>query len=235
MLRVSRQKSGEPEIFYSLQGEGASVGVPTVFLRLATCNLTCAWCDTKYTWDWQNYDYDKEVMSLPVEEVEKRVLEFGCPHLVITGGEPMMQQKALASLASSLKRQGFYCEVETNGTLSPQPEMVEAISQWNVSPKLGNSGVLAERREIPEALRAFRGLDNAYFKFVVAEPADVDEVCELVERYDIPRQRVILMPEGTSRKAIESRSNWIAQVCVERGFRFSTRLHILLWGDERGR
>ena len=100
MLRVSRQKSGEPEIFYSLQGEGASIGVPTVFLRLATCNLTCTWCDTRYTWDWQGYDYDKEVMSLPVEDVEKRVLEFGCPRLVITGGEPMMQQKALASLAS---------------------------------------------------------------------------------------------------------------------------------------
>lgn len=235
MLRVSRQKSGEPEIFYSLQGEGASIGTPTVFLRLATCNLTCAWCDTRYTWDWQNYEYDKEVMSLPVEDVEKRVLGFGCPRLVITGGEPMMQQRALASLAASLKRQGFYCEVETNGTLAPQPEMVEAISQWNVSPKLGNSGVLTERREVPTALRAFRGLDNAYFKFVVAEPADVDEVCGLVERYDLPQRRVMLMPEGTSPRAIESRSNWVAQACVERGFRFSTRLHILLWGDERGR
>ena len=235
MLRVSRQKSGEPEIFYSLQGEGANIGVPTVFLRLATCNLTCTWCDTKYTWDWQSYDYDREVMSLPVEEVEKRVLEFGCPRLVITGGEPMMQQKALASLASSLNRQGFYCEVETNGTLAPQPAMVEAISQWNISPKLANSGVLPERREIPTALTSFRGLDNAYFKFVVAEPADVDEVCGLVERYDIPRQIVILMPEGTSPSVIESRGKWLADVCVERGFRFSTRLHILLWGDERGR
>ena len=185
MLKVSRMPSGEPEIFQSLQGEGVTAGTPTVFLRLATCNLTCTWCDTKYTWDWQSYDYDREVVSLPPEEVDERILRFGCPHLVITGGEPLLQQKLLAPLALSLKSQGFFCEVETNGTLVPQPEMVEAVDQWNVSPKLDNSGKPG-RREVPQALGAFRDLDAAYFKFVMVEPADVDEVCGLVERYDIP-------------------------------------------------
>jgi 7-carboxy-7-deazaguanine synthase len=234
-LKISRQPSGEPEIFYSLQGEGASIGTPTVFLRLALCNLTCTWCDTPYTWDWQRYDHRQEIIPLPLEDVERRVLEYGCPHLVITGGEPMMQQKALAPLALSLKRHGFYCEVETNGTLAPGPEMLEAISQWNVSPKLDNSGNRPERREVPEALQAFRDLDNAYFKFVISEPQDVDEVCALVEGYGIPRQRVILMPEGTTQQAIETRSRWVADACAQRGLRFSTRLHILLWGDKRGR
>jgi organic radical activating enzyme len=235
MLKVSRQPTGEPEIFYSLQGEGPSIGTPTVFLRLATCNLACTWCDTKYTWDWRNHDYNREVVALPLEDVERRVLDFGCPHLVITGGEPLLQQKALEPLAVSLKRQGFYCEVETNGTLPPSTEMIEAVSQWNVSPKLSNSGNPPDRREVLEAINAFRDLDCAYFKFVVVEPGDVEEVCGLVDRYRVPPERVILMPEGVTAQVIETRGKWVAQACSERGFRFSTRLHIVLWGDERGR
>ena len=146
-----------------------------------------------------------------------------------------MQQKTLAPLAVSLKRQGFYCEVETNGTLVPQSQMVEAVAQWNVSPKLSNSGNDPARREVPDALKAFSGLDTAYFKFVLVQPADVDEVRVLVDRYDIPPQRVILMPEGVTPQAVQTRGKWVAKACSELGFRFSTRLHILLWGDERGR
>ena len=234
-LRVSRQPSGEPEIFHSLQGEGASIGVPTVFLRLAQCNLTCSWCDTKYTWDWNVFSFDKEVMTLPVDEIESRILSFDRRHLVITGGEPMMQQRALATLVSSLHDKGFFCEVETNGTLAPLPEIVECISQWNVSPKLANSGNDRDHREVPDALKAFRDLENAYFKFVIAEPSDINEVCALVEWYDIPANRVLLMPEGITQEAVLSRGKWIAQACAENQFRFTTRTHILLWGDERGR
>jgi organic radical activating enzyme len=235
LLKISRQPTGEPEIFYSLQGEGHSIGMPAVFLRLALCNLTCTWCDTRYTWDWAHYDPRQEILPMSLEAVEERIRQYGCPHLIVTGGEPVMQQKALVPLAASLKQQGFYIEVETNGTLAPQPEMLEVSSQWNVSPKLGNSGVLPERRDVPEALETFRNLDNAYFKFVIGEPADIDAVCGLVQRYDIPQQRVILMPQGTTQQAIESRGRWVAALCVTHGFRFSTRLHILLWGDKRGR
>ena len=235
MLKVSRQPSGEPEIFYSLQGEGITAGVPTVFLRLAGCNLTCSWCDTKYTWDWGSYDYAREVMDLSTSEVGERILEFDCPHLVITGGEPMMQQRALGELVHDLAERGVFCEVETNGTLVPAPQMTKAIAQWNVSPKLANSANEASRREVPDALRAFRDLDNAYFKFVVAEPADVEEVCELIRRHDLPSSRVLLMPEGTVPQVVLERGKWVAQACAERGFRFTTRNHILLWGDERGR
>ena len=234
-LRVSRQPSGEPEIFLSLQGEGVTMGRPSVFLRLATCNLACSWCDTKYTWDWERYDYEAEVVSLPVSEVEERVLAFGCRQLVVTGGEPLLQQERLGPLASSLKRRGFHCEVETNGTLAPSARMVEAVSQWNVSPKLTNSDNPRKRREVPPAIAAFRNLDNAYFKFVVSEPPDVDEVGDLAARYDIPSDRVILMPEGTTPDALDARSGWLADACVARGHRFGTRLHVLLWGDQRGR
>ena len=235
MLKVSRMPSGEPEIFHSIQGEGVTAGTPTVFLRLAVCNLACTWCDTTYTWDWDSYDYAKEVVSLSSDEVEKRVLFFDRPHLVITGGEPLLQQRELAPLAATLKRRGYYCEVETNGTIAPTPEMERAVSQWNVSPKTTSSGNRRDRREVPQALNAFRELDNTYFKFVIVQPADVEEVRRLVDRYGIDSHRVLLMPEGTTAQAVQERGKWVAEACAEWGFRFSTRLHILLWGDQRGR
>ena len=148
MLKVSRQPSGDPEIFHSIQGEGVSAGTPTVFLRLATCNLACTWCDTRYTWDWRNFDYADGVVEMALDEVERRVLEFGRPRLVITGGEPLLQQAVLAPLVSSLAGQGFYCELETNGTIVPSPDMIEGIAQWNVSPKLENSGNMTRAREV---------------------------------------------------------------------------------------
>jgi organic radical activating enzyme len=235
VLRVSRQSGGVPEIFHSLQGEGANIGTATVFLRLAQCNLACSWCDTKYTWDWDNYSYEDEVMTLSVEDVRDAVLAYGCPHLVVTGGEPLLQQRDLASLGAGLKDAGFYCEVETNGTILPIPELARSIDQWNVSPKLANSGNPLARRVLPEVLEGFSGLPNALFKFVIATPADLDEVLGLRDRYHIPNERIILMPEGISAAALRDRSPWVADACVKEGFRFSTRLHILLWADQRGR
>ncbi|MEK7814304.1 MAG: 7-carboxy-7-deazaguanine synthase QueE [Chloroflexota bacterium] len=235
MLKVSRQPGGQPEIFQSLQGEGPTIGTPAVFLRLAQCNLSCSWCDTKYTWDWQHFDYDKEMVSLYATEAEERILEFGSHHLVITGGEPLLQQRELAPLVASLKERGFYCEVETNGTIVPQPDLAEKIDQWNVSPKLATSGNPLERRELPSVLEFFRQLPNAYFKFVIVEPGDIEEVCALRTRYRLPGERIILMPEGTTSAVIQRRGQWVYEACVREGFRFSTRLHILLWGDQRGR
>ena len=235
VLRVSRQSSGRPEIFHSLQGEGANIGTATVFLRLAQCNLACSWCDTKYTWDWGNYRYEDEVMTLPVEEVQEAVLAYNCPHLVITGGEPLLQQRELAPLAAALKQSGFFCEVETNGTILPGPELQANIDQWNVSPKLANSGNSLARRTIPAVLEGFARLPNAFFKFVVVSSEDLAEVCALRDRFNIPPDRIILMPEGRSYETLRDRSPWISDACVKEGFRFSTRLHILLWADQRGR
>ena len=235
MLRVSQQGGGAPEIFHSLQGEGANIGAPSVFLRLALCNLICAWCDTKYTWDWQNYDYQREVVSLEVGEVAQRILDFGCPRLVITGGEPLLQQGELTPLVESLKSQGFYCEVETNGTILPSAELARLIDQWNVSPKLETSGNAAARREVPQVMEFFAGLPNAFLKFVIVEPGDIDEVCAWRDRYGLPGDRIILMPEGRATSDLAQRSSWISVACVREGFRFSTRLHILLWADQRGR
>lgn len=233
-LKVSRRPTGEPEIFSSLQGEGPSIGTASVFLRLALCNLACTWCDTKYTWNWQRYDYKSEVVELAIGQVEQAILGHGCRHLVITGGEPLLQQRTLSPLVRSLKQRGFFFEVETNGTISPDSRLESDIDQWNVSPKLSNSGNAIERREIHDALDHFVSLENSYYKFVIVQPSDMDEVRTVVEKYRIPKDRVLLMPEGRSPAALQKRAGWLSRICIEEGFRFTPRLHILLWGDKRG-
>ena len=235
MLRVSKQPNGQAEIFYSLQGEGPTAGTPSVFLRLATCNLACSWCDTKYTWDWQNYDYDQEVAALDAAQVVEQILRFDCRRLVITGGEPLLQQRELGPVVTGLKAKGFQFEVETNGTVVPGFELVAGVDQWNVSPKLHNSGNPGERRELPEILDFFSRLPAAFFKFVVEDPEDIAEVCSLRDRYGLPGSRIVLMPQGQTAEAIYQRGRWISEACIAEGFLFSTRLHILLWGDKRGR
>jgi 7-carboxy-7-deazaguanine synthase len=222
------------EIFHSIQGEGPNVGVPSVFLRLAVCNLKCSWCDTKYSWDWEHYDYDKEVTEMDEIEVERRILSYDCRHLVVTGGEPMLQQDELVPVLRRVKALGFSVEIETNGTILPNREFVELIDQWNVSPKISNSGNSASAREKPECYEFFQSLPNSNFKFVVENQDDLGEILELVGKYGIPREKVILMPESTSSEALRVKSSWLAEICKSEGFRFSTRLHIILYGNRRG-
>src|SRR5450432_1912642 len=109
------------EIFESLQGEGASVGAPTVFVRLAQCNLHCTWCDTKYTWDFEHYRYEDEVHEQSVDAVAQIVNASTTRRLVLTGGEPLLQQRALQALWGALASD-IAVEVETNGTIAPDPD-----------------------------------------------------------------------------------------------------------------
>lgn len=229
-----KRKMKVSEIFRSIQGEGPNTGVPSVFLRLAICNLECSWCDTKYTWDWKNYDYQKEVKEMEISEVEKKILDLDCRHLVVTGGEPMLQQDTLVPVLKSLKDGGFDIELETNGTILPNREMIELIDQWNVSPKTSNSGNSISAREKEECYEFFRYLSRAYFKFVVENRNDLNEIDSLVQRYKIPKDRVILMPESISPEALAEKSTWLGEICKDEGYRFSTRLHIILYGNRRG-
>ena len=234
-LRVSRLPNGEPEIFATLQGEGATAGTPAVFLRLASCNLDCSWCDTPYTWDWGRYDYRTHMMELSVTEAAERIAALGPRRLVVTGGEPLLQRRALEELVRMCVGEGLRVEVETNGTLAPGPRLTELVERWNVSPKLSNSGVDQRRREVPEVLRAYASMERAWFKLVIRERRDVEEAMALVRRYGVPLERVVLMPEGTTAREVVERGRWLWEECLRLGVRFSTRLHILLWGDERGR
>ncbi len=128
----------------------------------------------------------------------------------------------------------WYFEMETNGTKSPGEALVAGMGQFNVSPKLGNSGMAAGLRVKRKALEALVRTEKAWFKFVVRGERDVAEVLGLVEQVGIPRARVILMPEGRTVAALDETAPWVAERCRDLGLRFSDRLHVRLWGDRRG-
>jgi 7-carboxy-7-deazaguanine synthase len=233
MLILSRMPSGEPEIFASIQGEGASAGLPSTFVRLAICNLQCSWCDTAYTWDWKRYDRLQQTLTMDATAVFDRVSCLEPRSVVITGGEPLVQRRELIPFAQMLKDARFRIEVETNGTIAPA-DLKDFVDQWNVSPKLAHSGNNGLVRIRPQVLRSFAALPNAFFKFVVQSAADLPELDTIVSGSGIDPGRVLLMPEGRTLAEIEARSASIAEICARRGYRFTTRLHILLWGDKRG-
>jgi organic radical activating enzyme len=234
-LVVAVDDSGGPELFASLQGEGPSAGEPCAFVRLSRCNLACAWCDTAYTWRFSGpgaYDRKAEQVVLAEAEVAERIRAFGRDRLVITGGEPLLQGAALAKMVARLP--GMHIEVETNGTVAPHPALDALVHQYNVSPKLAHSGNPAARALIPERLAAFAADPRAFFKFVVASPADLAEVLALQATYAVPAERVFVMPEGTDSATVRERTKWLADWAETHGVRVSDRLHIHLYGDTRG-
>jgi len=156
-------------------------------------------------------------------------------NLVLTGGEPLLQQADLTVLAGSIKSRGMRVEIETNGTFPPPEHLRNLVDQWNVSPKLASSGNAPDPAGAGHGILSYQDLPGAYFKFVIVDPADVDEVNRLVKRYQLAPDRVILMPEGIDATTILRRSRWIAERCSTHGYRLGTRLHVLMWGNERGR
>lgn len=211
------------ECFFSIQGEGPTAGMPAVFVRLQGCSVGCRWCDTKYSWD------PGAGREVALDDLVEEAAAFPCRRGVITGGEPL-ESPLFVPLVRALKARHFTLEVETSGTLPPPAAPVD---QWNVSLKLANSGVAEARRINPEAIRGFLAL-GAWWKFVVLDAADVAEILRLAERFAIPRERILLMPEGVRPEEILRRSPWVAEACTRYAFRYSPRLHVLLWGARRG-
>jgi organic radical activating enzyme len=222
------------EIFESVQGEGVNIGKPSVFLRTALCNLTCNWCDTKYTWDWKNYDYATEVKEMSIHDIKDQIEKSNKNHLVITGGEPLLQQDGLSKLLDELDS-GYFVEVETNGTIIPNNKLQDRVSQWNVSPKLSTSGNRFGTYEKDSCYRFFASLKNSYFKYVVKNENELQEVESLIDKYNIQRSRVLLMPQATNKEELYSRGPLIKTLSSKHGLLYTTRLHIEKWDNQRGR
>ena len=154
-----------PEIFYSLQGEGPFIGRPSIFLRLSMCNLFCHWCDTAYTWNWigssfkhmnhVKYSIKEEQYYASITEILHKIRQFPCHNIVLTGGEPLLQQKQLIPLLQQLKKQNYTIDIETNGTITPLSTVHQLISSYVVSPKLSNSKVPLNMRLKEMVLRWF--------------------------------------------------------------------------------
>jgi len=222
------------EIFKSIQGEGPNFGKPAIFLRTAQCNLKCTWCDTKYTWDWENYDFQKEVNEMTIDEIKGAILDLEINHLVITGGEPLLQQDDLADLLSFLKP-NFYVEIETNCTILPNKMLTDLVDQWNVSPKTENSGNPLELYENNECYYFFANQENCFFKYVVENEADIPEIKKFVTKYKIPEKRVQLMTQASTKEEVRIREKSISELAKSNNFAFSPRLHVAMWGSQRGK
>jgi 7-carboxy-7-deazaguanine synthase len=222
------------EIFYSVQGEGMLLGVPSVFVRTSGCNLRCAWCDTPYT------SWNPEGEERGIESILDEVSGYRARHAVVTGGEPMIAPEIVA-LTAGLRRLGLHVTVETAGTVWAPV----ASDLMSVSPKLANStpldrdgGHWAARHERlriqPATLSRLIEAYTYQLKFVVAAPADLAEIRRLVSTLAADPDRVVLMPEGTDAGVLRERSAWLVEMAKQEGFRYSPRLHIELWGTRRG-
>jgi len=228
----------------TVQGEGLSIGQLCTFVRLARCNLNCGegegakWkCDTPFTWRWASqyeggYDPNVEVALMDEADIINEVMRLNPPLVVISGGEPFLQQAALTRLVRGFAELAVRVEIETNGTRPPWPELEPAL--FNVSPKLSNSGILYGMRIKPRALAALLHSGRARFKFVCADEHDLCEVDELCEEIGIPPGLVWVMPAGTSAVQIRQALGRVAEAAIARRYNLTTRLHVELWGNARG-
>lgn len=220
----------------TFQGEGKNIGKPCFFLRLAGCNLACVWCDTPYAWDWSRYNVEEELHRYSIDEVItqlkklQRKQNVQINHLVISGGEPMLQQKFLSILIDRLHDLKWTVEIETAGTVAPISH--NNADQFNVSLKLENSGNPLKKRRNENAITAFAIDNRSVFKFVVCDLKDFEEIDSLVSTFNL--DRVYIMPEGVDTKSITEHFSLIAQAVIERGYTLTTRLHIQLYGYQRG-
>lgn len=220
MINIARLNSA-PEIFYSLQGEGSRCGTPAIFLRLAGCNLKCKWCDTKHSWG--------NGILCATADVAAHLLSYPCSSLVITGGEPLIQQPELEKLLALLPAE-MHVEVETNGTIVPSPKLAQRVNQWNVSPKLPHAENPNYKSIFPETLAYFASLPHTWFKFVVQGEQD----WATIEALNLPQQRIILMPCATTRAELESARPAVVDMCLRHGVRLGDRLHLTLWDNKKG-
>lgn len=224
----------------TIQGEGKSAGRPVAFLRLALCNLHCIWCDTPHTWNWigtsfahpDKYDKLKEVHEMRPFEVLDRLVQTGMNALVVSGGEPLLQQKQLLPLLYELKKLGWWVEVETNGTVPLRSEFIELIDQVNCSPKLANSLDPLKLRLRETTLMSLANNGKVNFKFVVQTPEDLHEVLELINQFKF--REVRLMPECRTREELADKEMWLKPIAEAQGLIYCTRLSILQVETQRG-
>lgn len=234
-MRDTTRKLEVVDVFSSLQGEGKFAGANATFLRLRRCNLACLWCDERRTWDKQDLEYQNYSLYTQDELVDM-LQGMPAPHLVITGGEPMLWQEQLSSVIPKLSVFD-YVEIETAGTILPKLGD-DSILHFNVSPKLLSSGNTGRVRLRWDALEEYAKLacgDQAIFKFVACSLADFREIQDIVDRLNLPSSNVYVMAEGiTADKQLAGMRELVGPI-LDRGWNLSPRLHILLWGNQHGR
>ena len=240
------KKLSVSEVFYSIQGEGKTVGIPSVFVRLGGCNLMCGGMGTQFDGELHNgaewrCDTVEVWMNATAKEVQD-VLPEDCiqaikngAHIILTGGEPTMQQAGLEEFIRYVKHNinpNAYFEVETNGTVMPTVFMFEQIHLWNCSPKLTNSGMDTSMTYKPDVIQALNR-KNTIFKFVVNSEKDWKEIQELY-LHNVDREKVYLMPSGENQELLNQNKLNVVELAKENYLNFTTRLHIEIWDKKTG-
>ena len=225
------------ETFFSVQGEGITVGVPAVFIRLQGCNLDCgsqggSWvCDTESVWK-KGERYSVHNFCKIVQSLYKEPLANGA-HLIITGGEPLLQQDTIVDLVNALDIKSPI-EIETNGTILPNQFLQKRVNYWNVSPKLSNSGEPQSKRITP-ALEWFSMQSNVIFKFVVTNHEDLSDIeFSFPWVVSVPIRQKFLMPAADSRLDLHNKYESIIELAKTNGYSLSQRLHLTVWDKKTG-
>jgi 7-carboxy-7-deazaguanine synthase len=234
-----------------IQGEGKYMGIPHILIRLSGCNLNCAFsdwlCDTAYA-SWRPepgvYTYD-DIFKIFDDNPHIK-------HTMITGGEPTFNSEYLINIAKIAKSYGHNVTIETNGT-----KYVQTVADFiSMSPKLRNSiprpGIMLPdlyvAREITEADMKRHMKDRTNYeemkkmikyhpdyqlKFVVSTEDQLLEIDELVNKLEVPNDKVYLMPEGVTHDQLQKRRELLANICIKLGYNYTDRLHIVIYGDKR--
>jgi 7-carboxy-7-deazaguanine synthase len=231
-------------VFFTVQGEGPLAGVPSIFLRLDTCNLHCKWgetlCDAHYT-SWTPNGTTISLSDLFIM-VSKTLNSTRCRHLVITGGEPALQPEVVRLLARYMRDLSGHSTIETNGTRYIDEHGLSLVC---LSPKLRGSTPVGtpyekahERARINvNALRLWMGDGTPYyFKFVINDQSDISEVQEVLRdvRQRLEPEHVLFMPQGIDRDELWERGRWLAEQCKKLNVRFAPRMQIDLYGNKPG-
>lgn len=214
----------------TFQGHGPSAGQLAMIIRLSRCNLACVGCDVPHTWDWSRFDPRLHSRRFSVDELASWALGSSAQLVVITGGEPLLQQPQLVPLVRCLANAGRWVEIETNGTCAPEPALTVVTDLFVVSPRLANAGarLVPAQRINPAALEAFVACGQAVFAFAVRDHSELDEIAELEQQFALAP--IWVMPAGTAATTVLAELSWLAEAAVPRGWHVSTRLQSLLRG-----
>ena len=226
------------EIFFSIQGEGRLIGVPSVFVRTSGCNLRCRWCDTPYA------SWNPEGQEMTIAQIMSEVQRYPASHVVVTGGEPMIARD-IGALLHALHAAEKHITIETAATVPPNGVPCDLAS---ISPKLRDSTPEAsqsgeawasrheETRWRPDVIREWCTSYDHQLKFVVSDERDVLEIEQALAalRLNTDPENILLMPEGRSVAEIKTRALQVVEWCKQRGWRYCPRLHIDLFGNKRG-
>jgi organic radical activating enzyme len=243
-ITLATMPDGTPEIFTSVQGEGPMSGRFSLFVRLSECNLFCRWCDTAYTWRWTpKHEHEDDTVyrrqqwqiRMSVQELVENITGRGINSVIFTGGEPLLQHKALLHVMRDSRAisENLEFEFETNGTISPPREFLDLCSLIVVSPKLENSGMKSSVR-IVGALAKLLEAPQVVLKFVVESDRDFEEIRSLQLQFGIAAHRIWIMPCGRTAEVTAQIGRAIIDRLILSGYNYSPRLHLALFGEKQG-